>query len=57
VTAGELAESVAAQLNFEYELDGVFIGRKGRMRLAVIDGVLNEDIVRILVGALATRSA
>jgi adenine-specific DNA-methyltransferase len=55
VTAGELAESVAAQLNFEYELDGVFIGRKGRMRLAVIDGVLNEDIVRILVGALGDK--
>jgi len=55
VTAGELAESVAAQLNFEYEPDGVFIGRKGRMRLAVIDGVLNEDIVRILVGALGEK--
>ncbi len=52
VTAGELAESVAAQLGFAYELDGAFCGRKNLMRLAVIDGVLNDDIVRLLVGAL-----
>ncbi|MDA8375445.1 MAG: site-specific DNA-methyltransferase [Actinomycetota bacterium] len=53
VTAGELAESVAAQLGFTYELDGAFCGRKNKMRLAVIDGVLSDDIVRLLVGALA----
>lgn len=53
VTAGELAESVAAQLGFTYELDGAFCGRKNKMRLAVIDGVLSDDIVRLLAGALA----
>ena len=55
VTAGELAESVAAQLGFAYEPDGVFVGTKGRMRLVVIDGVLNDDIVRILVTALKEK--
>lgn len=55
VTAGELAESVAAQLGFEYAPDGVFVGRKGRMRLSVIDGVLNDDIVNLLVGALGEK--
>jgi adenine-specific DNA-methyltransferase len=30
----------------------VFVGKKGRMRLAVIDGVLNDDIVRLLSDAL-----
>lgn len=55
VTAGELAESVAAQLGFEYAPDGVFVGRKGRMRLSVIDGVLYDDIVKLLVGALGER--
>ena len=52
VTAGELAESVAAQLGFAYELDGALCGRRNAMRLAVIDGVLNDDIVQLLVGAL-----
>jgi len=55
VTAGELAESVAAQLGFAYEPDGAFCGRKNAMRLAVIDGVLSEDIVRLLVDALSAK--
>lgn len=55
VTAGQLAESVAAQLSFDYEPDGVFVGKKGRMRLALIDGVLNDDIVNLLVGALGEK--
>lgn len=55
VTTGELAESVAAQLGFTYELDGAFCGRKNAMRLAVIDGVFNSDIVSLLVGALTDK--
>lgn len=55
VTAGELAESVAAQLGFAYEPDGAYCGRKNAMRLAVIDGVLSEDIVRLLVGTLEEK--
>lgn len=52
VTAGELAESVAAQLGFTYEPDGAFCGRRNAMRLAVIDGVLNTDIIDLLIDAL-----
>ncbi len=49
---GSLAEATAAQLGFDYEADPPFAGRKGRTRLAVIDGVVNEGVVRLLASAL-----
>jgi len=52
LTNGALAEATAAQLGFEYEVAAPFVGRKGRTRLAVIDGVVNEAFVRIIVSAL-----
>jgi adenine-specific DNA-methyltransferase len=52
---GKLAEATAAQLGFEYEVAPPFVGRKGRTRLAVIDGVVNEAVVRILASALQER--
>ncbi len=55
VTSGQLAESVAAQLGFDYEPNGVFSGEKGRMRLCVVDGVLNDDIARLVTGALQEK--
>ncbi len=55
VTAGQLAESVAAQLGFDYEPNGFFSGAKGRMRLCVVDGVLNDDIARLVTGALQDK--
>lgn len=51
-TAGNLAQGVAAQLGYTFEPDMPFAGRKGRSRLAVIDGVLGEDIVRYLIDRL-----
>jgi adenine-specific DNA-methyltransferase len=53
MTNGVLAETTAAQLGFEYELDPPFAGRKGRSRLAVVDGVVNDSVVRLLVNALS----
>lgn len=53
MTNGPLAEATAAQLGFTYEVDPPFFGRKGRARLAVIDGVVNEGVVKLLVVALA----
>jgi adenine-specific DNA-methyltransferase len=50
---GELAEATAAQLGFVYEPDPPFAGRKGRTRLAVVDGLVNGDVVELFVGALA----
>ena len=50
---GKLAETTAAQLGFEYEPDAPFVGRRGRSRLAVVDGLVNPDVARILVDALA----
>ena len=52
-TNGQLAEATAAQLHYGYEFDPPFCGRRGRSRLAVIDGLVNEDVVRLLVSALA----
>lgn len=55
MTNGALAEATAAQLGFEYEPDPPFAGRKGRTRLAVVDGVVNESVVRLLEAALPQR--
>src|SRR5207248_11355748 len=52
-TNGKLAEVTTAQLHFEYAYDPPFCGKRGRSRLAVIDGLLNEDVIRLLVKALA----
>jgi adenine-specific DNA-methyltransferase len=48
-----LAQATAAQLGFTFDPDPPFAGKKGRSRLAVIDGLVNESVVRILIGALA----
>jgi adenine-specific DNA-methyltransferase len=52
-TNGALGEAVAAQFGYGYEPDGPFSGRKGKTRLAVIDGLVNDGVVRILVDQLA----
>lgn len=48
----QLAEATAAQLGYEYHREPPFCGRKGRTRLAVVDGLVNEDVIRLLVDAL-----
>ncbi len=51
---GVLAECVAAQAGFPYDdADPPFAGRKGKKRLAVVDGLVNEDVLELLVGWLA----
>ncbi len=55
MTNGKLAEATAAQLGYEYEADPPFSGRKGRTRLAVVDGVVNESVVQLVVSALGER--
>lgn len=52
MTNGRLAEVAAAQLGFEYQPEPPFAGRKGRSRLAVVDGVVNSAVVELLVQAL-----
>ncbi len=51
-TNGKLAEATAAQLGFEFESDPPFTGRKGRTRLAVIDGLISTDVVELIASAL-----
>lgn len=52
VTGGELAEAVAAQVGYDFAPDHPFAGRKGRSRLAVIDGMLGADVAKFLVEQL-----
>jgi adenine-specific DNA-methyltransferase len=52
---GVLGETVAAQLGFSFEPAGPFCGRKGRTRLAVIDGLVNDGAIDLLVQQLDDR--
>lgn len=52
VTNGAFAEAVAAQLGFAVEHQPPFSGIKGRSRLAVVDGVVDEEVVRAVVARL-----
>lgn len=51
-TNGELAEVAAAQLHYDYEYAPPFCGRRGRSRLAVIDGLVNQTVVSLVLNAL-----
>jgi adenine-specific DNA-methyltransferase len=46
------AQAVAAQLGFPGELGGPFAGRRGRTRLAVVDGVADDVVVTSIVSYL-----
>lgn len=50
---GMLAEATAAQLGYDYCPNPPFVGRKGRTRLAVVDGLVSEAVVRAVVGSLS----
>jgi adenine-specific DNA-methyltransferase len=51
-TNGKLAEATAAQLHYDYVSDPPFSGRRGRSRLAVIDGLVNEAVIQLLLKVL-----
>ncbi|ROS48790.1 site-specific DNA-methyltransferase [Frigoribacterium sp. PhB118] len=51
-TGEPLAEAVAAQFGFSYNPEGAFAGSRGTVRLAVVDGFVNEDFVDYLVSGL-----
>jgi len=51
-TDSALGEATAAQLRFEYEPLSPFCGRKGRQRLAVLDGIATSEILDLLVASL-----
>lgn len=52
-TGGVLGATVAAQLGFQPGPGGPFCGRRGRARLAVIDGLVNVAVADLLLAALA----
>jgi adenine-specific DNA-methyltransferase len=49
---GQFANAVCAQLGFSVVADPPFAGRKGKMRLAVIDGVADAETVRAVISRL-----
>jgi adenine-specific DNA-methyltransferase len=51
-TNGDFAMAICPQLGFSVAADPPFVGRKGRLRLAVLDGVADVDNVRALVSRL-----
>ncbi len=52
-TNGTFAMAAAAQLDFDFEADAApFCGRRGRMRLAVVDGAVGPEEVQQFVGEL-----
>lgn len=51
-TGGALGEATAAQLGFAYDEDPPFVGRKGKMRLACIDGLVSVAVVELLLSVL-----
>lgn len=51
-TGGLLAEATAAQLGFEYSPSGVFSGNRDGCRLAVVDGLVDENVIRSLLQEL-----
>ena len=55
VVNGALAEATAAQLGFAYLPEHPFAGRKGRSRLAVVDGHVSGAVADLLAGALESR--
>lgn len=51
-TNGMLTEVVAAQYEYAYAPDPPFAGRKGRSRLAVIDGLVDSQVIDLLLPQL-----
>jgi adenine-specific DNA-methyltransferase len=48
-TNGQLTEVVAAQYEFPFEPDPPFAGRKGRSRLVVVDGLVDAQVIDLIL--------
>ncbi|GAA1114473.1 hypothetical protein GCM10009582_09790 [Arthrobacter flavus] len=48
----QLGEAVAAQFDFTFEVTPPFAGRRGDVRLAVVDGFVNQEFVDYLLSSL-----
>jgi adenine-specific DNA-methyltransferase len=49
---GQLAEAVAAQLDYPFNPEGPFVGRRGRFRLAVVHGTASSRMAKVLAKRL-----
>ncbi len=48
-TNGKLSEAVAAQFGYEYRPNPPFAGSKGKARLVVVDGLVNDGVIDLLL--------
>lgn len=51
-TQSALTEAMCAQLSIRYEPEGVFAGRSGRVRIAVVDGMVGSGTIDAIVDQL-----
>lgn len=51
-TQSALTEAMCAQLSVRYEPEGVFAGRSGRVRIAVVDGMVGPGTIDAIVDQL-----
>ncbi|WP_425838306.1 site-specific DNA-methyltransferase [Streptomyces fractus] len=51
-TQGALVEVMCAQLSVRYQPDGAFVGRHGRTRYVVLDGMVGQDTIAFLLDQL-----
>lgn len=54
---GRFSEAVAAQFDFPFEPDGPFVGRRGRLRLAVVHGSATTRMAKALARHLSPGEA
>lgn len=51
-TQGDLAKAMCAQLGVRYRPDGIFAGKRGKVRYVVLDGLVGESTVAAIVDQL-----
>jgi len=52
VTNGELTKAMCAQLGVRHQQDGIFAGKKGRVRYVVLDGMVTASTIGLILDQL-----
>lgn len=54
-TRGDLARAMCAQLGVQYRPDGIFAGKRGKVRYVILDGLVGEGTISAIVDQLPER--
>ncbi|WP_431945563.1 site-specific DNA-methyltransferase [Micromonospora marina] len=54
-TQGDLAQAMCAQLGVRYRPDGIFAGRRGRVRYVILDGLVGHGTVEAILDQLPEK--